>query len=129
MEIYQRDDVVKSMWTNGGNLQSGINDLAKIYGLEDYVEVDGYACSPSYTTRDLEKNPCLGFRTLLAQELVKKGVLMPYISIASSHNKETLDLTLNAFDNAFKVYKKGLENGLKTVLESAIIKPVFRKYN
>lgn len=129
MEIYQRDNVVKSMWTNGKNLQTGINELAKSYGIEQFVEVDGFACSPNYITRDTENNPSLGFRTLLSQELVKNGVLMPYISIAHSHNEETLDLTLTAFDNAFKTYKKGLENGLDTVLESSIIKPVFRQYN
>lgn len=129
MEIYQRESVIDSMWSNGKQLMDGVNNLSKSYNLQDFVKMEGYSCSPVHITNNSEQKPDLGFRTLLSQELIKKGVLMPYISIAHSHNNETLDLTLNAFDSALKVYKKGLEDGLQTVLQSKIIKPVFRKYN
>ena len=129
MEIYQRESVIDSMWSNGKQLMDGVNNLSKSYNLQDFVKMEGYSCSPVHITNNSEQKPDLGFRTLLSQKKKKKGVLMPYTSIAHSHNNETLDLTLNAFDSALKVYKKGLEDGLQTVLQSKIIKPVFRKYN
>jgi glutamate-1-semialdehyde 2,1-aminomutase len=71
----------------------------------------------------------LGFKTLVAQELVKKRVLMPWISFSLSHGEPELEQTLEAFESALQPYLKGLEQGLSDVLEGPSIKPVFRKFN
>ena len=78
---------------------------------------------------DNKKEVSTGFRTLFSQEMIKNGVLMPWIALSYSHGSAELTTTLEAANNALDVYKKALENGLNKYLEGREIKPVFRKYN
>jgi glutamate-1-semialdehyde 2,1-aminomutase len=71
----------------------------------------------------------LSYRTLFSQEMIKNGVLMPYIAISYSHQSEELEKTLLAANSALRVYNKAIEEGVENYLQSAVIKPVFRKYN
>lgn len=129
MEILQRDNVVEHFWSYGQKLVNGMNGIAKNLALEDYFSVEGYACSPNYITKDADKNISLPFRTLFSQEMIKNGVLMPYLALSYSHQQEELEITLNAVEQALDVYKLALENGIDQYLTSPVIKPVFRKYN
>jgi glutamate-1-semialdehyde 2,1-aminomutase len=68
-------------------------------------------------------------RTLFAQEMLEKKVMMPYIAVSYSHQETELDMTLSAAKHALTIYQKALESGLEGHLKSPVIKPVFRKYN
>lgn len=68
-------------------------------------------------------------RTLFSQEMVKNGVLMPWIAISYAHGEKELELTLKATRSALEVYKKAIEEGVNKYLVGEAIKPVFRKYN
>jgi len=68
-------------------------------------------------------------RTLFAQEMVKGGVLMPYVAISFSHKDTELDKTLSVAREALKIYSMALNDGVQPYLTSKVIKPVFRKYN
>jgi len=129
MEILQRDNVVDHFWSYGKKLVTGMNDIAKDLGVEKYFEVEGYACSPSFITRDNDANTSLAMRTLFAQEMVANGVIIPYIALSYAHQETELDLTLSAVRSSLQVYKQALENGIDSYLKSAPIKPVFRKFN
>lgn len=129
VEILKRDKVISHFWTYGTKLMDGMNEIAQSLGIKSNFIVEGYPCSPGYVTKDLQGNNSLAFRTLFAQEMIKNGVIMPYLAISYSHQDSELNMTLEAVSNSLKVVQKALENGIDEYLKSPIIKPVFRKYN
>jgi glutamate-1-semialdehyde 2,1-aminomutase len=80
-------------------------------------------------TKDNDGVVSLAFRTLFAQSMLDKKVLMPYIAVSYAHQEEELKVTLDAVEYALKIYKQALKVGYENYLKSDIIKPVFRKYN
>lgn len=129
VEILKREDVIGHFWSYGRKLKDGMNLIAAELGLQDHFSVDGYECSPSYTTKDRTGNISLSMRTLFAQEMISNGVMMPYIAISYAHQENELDLTLKAVKKSLNVYKKALTGNLTDFLKSPVIKPVFRKSN
>ncbi len=129
IKFYKENNVVEHMWNYGGKLIKGMNDVAKELGVNDYFEAVGIECAPNYVTKDKNQQVSLAFRTLFSQEMIKNGVLMPWIAISYAHTDKELVKTLNATRNALKVYKKALEEGVEKYLVGDVIKPVFRKYN
>jgi len=129
MEILKRDQVVEHFWNYGTKLIDGINNISKDLGIRDQFYVEGYPCSPNYIAKDKDSNVSLAMRTLFAQEMLEKQVMMPYIAVSYSHQETELDMTLSAAKHALTIYQKALEKGLEGYLKSPIIKPVFRKYN
>lgn len=128
-EVYKEKRVVKHLWSFGKKLIDGINNIAYELGIENYFSAGGYPCSPYYFTKDKNNNLSLEFRTLFLQEMLKNGVLIPWIAISFSHGEKELELTLNAVKKSLKVYQQALENGIDKYLKGKIIKPVFRRYN
>jgi glutamate-1-semialdehyde 2,1-aminomutase len=129
IEIIKRDNVINHFWSYGQQLIDGLNDLAKDAGILEQFYAEGFACSPNYVTKDTSGKSSLAFRTLFSQEMIKNGVLMPYIAISFAHQQAQLETTLIAARQALAVYKNALENGVEKYLQSHIIKPVFRQFN
>jgi len=103
--------------------------LAKAHGVEWSFKIDGVACSPYYVTLDRSGANSLPLRTLFCQELIRSGVMMPWIALAYRHGDAELAATEEAVDRALAVYRKALDNGVERYLEGPAIRPVFRKYN
>jgi glutamate-1-semialdehyde 2,1-aminomutase len=129
VEVYQKQNVTDHLWDYGKKLITGMNDIAKSLGLGDYFEAGGYPVSPVYFTKDKDKNISLEFRTLFSQEMIKGGVLIPWVALSFAHGEEELKLTLRATEKALQVYKKAIDGNIKDYLVGNAIKPVFRKYN
>ena len=106
-----------------------MNDVAKELGIQDHFSAGGFGCSPSYFTKDKDKNISLEFRTLFSQEMVKHGVLIPWVALSYSHGDIELNHTLDAVRKSLTVYKQALESSVDKHLVGRAIKPVFRKYN
>ena len=66
---------------------------------------------------------------LFIQEMLKRKIMMPWISISYRHNQKTLNKTLVAIEQTLKIYKKALKYGPKKYIDGHIIKPVFRRFN
>jgi glutamate-1-semialdehyde 2,1-aminomutase len=122
-------DVVGHIWRIGKLLQDGLNGLAAEMGLSDYVSCIGYPCSPTIVTRDKQGQVSMPFRTLLLQEMITQGVLIPYIATSFSHGEAEVEQTLKAATHAFSVYEQALHEGVDNYLVGPAVKPVFRKYN
>lgn len=129
MEILKRDRVVDHFWDFGNKLITGINSISTELGIQNEFYVEGYACSPNYVAKDKEGNVSLAMRTLFAQEMLEKNIMMPYVAISSSHRDTELDMTLSAARHSLTIYQQALDKGLEGYLKSPVIKPVFRKYN
>lgn len=129
VEILKRDEVISHFWSYGTKLIDGMNGIAGSLGIKSNFLVEGYPCSPGYLTKDIQGNSSLAFRTLFAQEMVRNGIIMPYLAISYSHQDSELNQTLEAVEASLKVVAQALDKGIEGFLNSPIIKPVFRKYN
>lgn len=129
INVYKELNVVDHLWDYGTKLINGMNAISTELGLQDYFCVEGVPVSPNYVCKDLEGNISLGLRTLFSQELLKNGVLMPWIAISYAHGENELEQTLEATRKALMVYKEAAEGDLSNFLVGRPIKPVFRKYN
>jgi len=129
VEILKRNNVIDHFWQFGRKLVVGMNEIASEFGIEKNFSVEGISCSPTYSVRGKDGNPSMELRTLFAQEMVKKGILMPYIAISYSHKETELDKTLSAVRDSLSVILDALNGNIEEYLQSKVIKPVFRKYN
>jgi glutamate-1-semialdehyde 2,1-aminomutase len=129
VEILKRENVVDHYWNYGSSLKNGIDEIAKELGISENFYTEGFACSPNYTAKDKNGEVSLPFRTLFSQEMIRNGVIMPYISLSFAHQQEELEFTLAAVRKSLEVYAKALNEGIDKYLKSTPIKPVFRKYN
>jgi glutamate-1-semialdehyde 2,1-aminomutase len=129
MKFMHQQPVIDHLWTYGEKLIDLFNQLAKSFDINDYIFCSGIVCSPGYTTLDKSGQPCLAMRTLFSQEMIKGGVLMPWIALSYQHGDTELALTKQALTSAFSVYKQALEKGVDQFLIGDAIKPVFRRIN
>jgi glutamate-1-semialdehyde 2,1-aminomutase len=129
VRIYKSKDVCRNLWEYGTRFRDGINQIARDLCIADYFLLEGPAISLNYITRDSTGAPSTKFRTLYTQELVRHGVLMPWVAVSLAHGDEELTLTLSAVEKALKVYAEALNKGVDNYLEGPEVKPVFRKYN
>lgn len=129
MSFMQKNNVVDHIWDYGKKFITLLNKTAKDLNLEKNFVAGGVECNPYYLTYDNNGINSLGLRTLFSQEMIKNGVIMPWVALSYSHGKKELKLTEKALKNTFKVYAKALEDGYEQYLVGNEIKPVFRKYN
>ncbi len=129
VRIYKEQDVCRHLWAYGEKLRNGLHQVAAECGVEKHFSVEGPSISLNYITRDSAGSPSMKFRTLFSQEMIRHGVLIPWIAVSLAHSDTELALTLEAARKAFKVYASALTDGVEKYLEGPEIKPVFRKYN
>lgn len=129
LKIMKREPVIEHMWSYGSKLKTHLNDVAKSLGLEGFIGFEGIDCSPTFFTRNRDGKPSFELRTVFAQEMIKAGVMMPWVSISFSHGDKELTHTVEAAHKAMKIYQQALEDGYDKYLEGAPLKPVFRKVN
>lgn len=129
MAIYQEKDVCRHLWDYGARLRDGFNAIARECGVADHFRMDGPAICLNYLTMDATGTVSTKFRTLFSQEMIKGGVIIPWIAVSLAHGEDELTITLTAARNALKVYASALTDGVESYLVGPEIKPVFRKYN
>lgn len=129
VKFYKEHQVISHLWSYGEKLMNGMNAIARDLGVDKEFEVCGIPCSPGYATRDREGNVSMPLRTLFSQEMIKQGVLMPWIAISYAHGEKELQQTMEATRKALEVYKRALDEGVDKYLVGDVIKPVFRKFN
>lgn len=129
VRIYKELDVCRHLWTYGASLRQGLLAVAAESGLQRQFTMEGPSISLNYITRDAAGAPSMEFRTLFGQEMLRNGVLMPWIAVSQAHGAGELEMTLAAARKAMAVYAKALEDGVGRHLEGPAVKPVFRKFN
>lgn len=129
MEFMQQHKVIEHLWEYGRRLISMMQRQADSQGISHSFKVGGIPCSPYYVTLDSSGVNSLELRTLFAQEMIRNGVMMPWIALSYRHSEAELIRTEQAIEKSFNVYRKALEQGVDKYLEGSVIKPVFRKYN
>ena len=129
VDIYRSDDVCRHLWSFGASLADDMRSLAAELGLSRHFQIDGPAICLNYLTRDADGALSLAYRTLFSQEMIRNGVLMPWIAVSLAHDEAILEQTLAAARKALTVYARALKDGVERHLAGPAIRPVFRKFN
>jgi glutamate-1-semialdehyde 2,1-aminomutase len=129
MNIYEKEPVVDTLWSQGEQLASGLRKSIDENKLTDYIPIMGRPCCLVYGSRDNDKKPSQPFRTLLIQEIMKRGILAPSLVVSYSHTDADIVRTIEAFHEAFHVYRKAIDEGIEKYLVGRPVKPVWRKFN
>lgn len=129
IDIYEEKQVTDALWRYGARLLQGLEKLAQEAGVSHAFEIQGNAISMNYVTTDAAGKPSLPLRTLFSQEMIRGGVLMPWIAQSFAHGDTEFDHTMEAARKALAVYAQALEQGVEKFLVGPAIKPVFRQFN
>jgi glutamate-1-semialdehyde 2,1-aminomutase len=129
MDYMESKPVIQHLWSYGARLVAMLNQQASAFGIAHSFKAAGVACSPYYTTTDAEGKPSPALRTLFSQEMIKSGVLMPWIALSYRHQEAEFAKTEQAVQGAFDVYSRAFAEGVDKYLVGPAIQPVFRKYN
>jgi glutamate-1-semialdehyde 2,1-aminomutase len=113
----------------GERLIKQLNAVSLAHGLERNLIFYGNPVSPYFKVLDENGQNDSTLRTLLSQELVRQGLLMPWIALSSAHGNRQLTKTVNALDKAAHVLAKAVSSKTNVYLEGPSIRPVFRKFN
>jgi len=104
--------VIAHLWEQGQRLKDGYNVLARELGLGTLTQCLGFPPRTVMTFRDrVECSSRIG-RSLLQQELAKRGILFHSgNNIGYCHSDTDVEHTLRAYRASLEVLKKAIENG------------------
>jgi glutamate-1-semialdehyde 2,1-aminomutase len=129
MKVYREEPVVEHLHRQGKRLKSLIDQAIRRHALESFVRIVGNPSCLLYVTLDQDHKPSQTFRTLFLQETIRRGVMMPSLVVSYSHRDKDIELTVAAIDEALKVYRRALEDGVGRYLVGRPSEGVYRYYN
>lgn len=129
VRFMEQHKVVEHLWDYGRRLIAMMQRQAEAHGIGHSFKVGGVPCAPYYLTLDDSGANSLALRTLFSQEMIRNGVLMPWIALCYRHGNMEMVATEQAIERAFSVYRLALNEGVEKYLDGQVIKPVFRKFN
>jgi len=129
IRVFRTQNVVEFLWKQGARLGAGITEVAARHGVAGQFQILGRPCNLVYATRDQDGKPSQAFRTLFLQELIRKGIIAPSFVVSFSHSDADIDRTIDAVDEALRVYANALHDGVGKYLQGRPVKPVNRRFN
>jgi glutamate-1-semialdehyde 2,1-aminomutase len=129
MKVYSEEAVVDHLHRQGVRLKSLTDQVIARHGLREFVRTVGHPCCLLYATLDQDHKPSQAFRTLLLQETIRRGIIMPSLVVSYSHQDEDIELTIDAIDAALGIYRRALEDGVDRYLVGRPSETVYRHYN
>lgn len=129
VDFLESNPVIAHLWNYGAELIRTFNAASEAHGLLSHIRAGGPAANPYYATLKTTGEPWYELRTLFAQEMIKQGVLMPWLAFSYRHQSVELALTRRALDQAFHTCALALKEGMDKHLVGSTIKPVFRQFN
>lgn len=129
IEVYRNEPVIEHLYRQGTRLRTGVEEAIGRRGLARHVKVLGRPCCLLYATLDRAGNPSQAYRSLLLQETIKRGVIMPSLVVSYSHTDADIDATIEAIDGALDVYARALEDGAERHLVGRPSQIVYRRFN
>ena len=87
IDILEKTDFIDENWSIGRRLKKGSMRSQKALELRNTLSWGGLCVSPTINFLDKSGQADAGLRTLFLQETIKKGILIPYVSISASHRE------------------------------------------
>lgn len=129
MDFFEENPVIPHLWRYGAEVVRLFNDAAIRHGVDRHLKAGGPAANPFYATIDAQGQPWFELRTLFSQEMIRQGILMPWLAFSYRHGDAELRHTSEALDAAMSVCAQAVAAGVERFLVGPAIKPVFRRYN
>lgn len=127
---YKTRDVIGHHGRIVSDVAHGMRAVVAAHRLESFVEVHASPWRIVTVARDAQGNVSLGFRTLVMQEMIGRGVLFQGAFVPCyAHTADDVTRIAQAFEAACSVYREALTHGLEKFLVGPAVRPVFRKYN
>lgn len=126
---FKKLNVVEHINNFGSKLIEICQHLVNKHKMGSYIQVIPSKWMPAFVFKNANGEICAGHRTLIMQEMIKRGVLFQGIfTISYSHNEEDMIYFCKAFEEVLQVYKHALVEGYEKYLIGDKVKPVFRKF-
>ncbi len=128
LDVLETTDALGYMEAQGRVLQDGFNALAKLAGLADRLACVGHPTWSLIQFRDADGRDSLLMRSLVSQELVKRGILsLVTHNMTAAHDHVAVQQTLEVYAAVFKTLADWLQDPNPVrFLEGKMIQPVFR---
>lgn len=112
----------------GALLKDGYNQLATELDMAHLTKCIGYNCR-SMVTFSPEAGNGLELKTLMQQEMIKRGVLWAgFHNMCFSHSDEDITYALSAYRDVLPIIKEAIDSGdVKSYLHGEVLEAVFRK--
>ncbi|MFA6238849.1 MAG: glutamate-1-semialdehyde 2,1-aminomutase [Bacteriovorax sp.] len=128
IDEFKKHNVVAHNHQIGAKLRDKIQAVLKKANMQDYIDYQAADWMQLFIFKNKDKNVCSGMRTLMLQEMIRRGVLFQGAFVPCfSHNEADLNYFAKAFELSLEVYALALENGYQAYLVGEPTKPVFRK--
>lgn len=125
---FKKHNVVDYINTYGARVIEICQHLVSKYELDPYVQVIPSKWMPAFVFKNSAGEACAGLRTLVMQEIIKRGVLFQGVFIISySHSEDDLFYFCKAFEEVLQIYKLALTEGYEKYLIGNKAEAVFRK--
>jgi len=129
VQVMQEEPVINHLWSYGASLLTMFKQIAVDKGIEENVVAAGPAVNPYYLILDPNGKVSFELRTLFSQEMIKCGVLMPFLTFCYRHGAKELAITEEALNHSFGILRRAIDEGVDKYLQGPVIKPVFRRFN
>jgi len=129
MKVYRDEPVIERLYEQGRKLALGVEAAIAAHGLQNHVGLLGRPCCLAYSTRDSNGQASQAFRTLLLQETIRRGVLMPSLVVSYTHSDTDIARTIDAIDGALGIYTRALNDGVESYLTGRPSQVVYRRFN
>lgn len=128
IEEFKKKNVIAHNHSIGQSMIDKAKKLFEKKNLDQYISTSNTNWMVAFSFKNKDKNICSGMKTLMQQEMIKRGVLFQASFVPCfSHTQEDVDFFLEAMEDSLDIYSKALEDGYVKYLVGEPTKPVFRK--
>ena len=128
IEIMKRDDVHTKLYAKGTFVKDGYQALVKKFGLE-WTGITGKPVRTMLTFKDAGEFTALEIKSLLQQELIKRGILWSsFHNISLSHEQRDLDYLMEVYAVVLPLVDQAIKDGkVREMLRGPALGPMLRK--
>lgn len=128
MNEFKTKNVIQHNHSIGREITQKSKELLVKRGLGQFISVSNTDWMVGYAYKNKDGQIDNGYRTLMLQEMIKRGVLFQGIIVPCfSHSQNEVEFFLEAFSESLEIYTQALEIGFEKLLVGEPTKPVFRK--
>ncbi|CAO5676037.1 MAG: 3-aminobutyryl-CoA aminotransferase [Holosporales bacterium] len=128
IDEFKTKDVLSHNHRIGALMRDKVSAVIQRTGMSDYISYQSADWMQLFMFKNSKKEICMSMRTLMLQEMIKRGVLFQGAFVPCfSHTEDDVNYFAKAFECSLEIYKKALEQGFEAYLVGEATKAVFRK--
>jgi len=129
IDVFKKEKVLSHLHSIGNRFIQKCSEIISKNEMQHHIKIIPAPWMPIFSFLNLSGAADQHLRTLMMQEMIKRGVLFQGAFVPCfSHTIEQIDYFSQAFEDSMKIFKKGLEEGTEKLLVGEPAKAVFRKY-